>query len=60
MKEKYLKKAFTLAEIMIVLAVIGILTAIMLPTAYQSTPDEDVMKFKNLVTQGFKLLQNFT
>lgn len=41
-----MKKAFTLAEIMIVLTIIGILTAILLPSAFQSTPDENVMKFK--------------
>ena len=40
------KKAFTLAEIMIVLTVIGVLTAILLPVAFQSSPDENVMKFK--------------
>ena len=41
-----MKKAFTLAEIMIVLTVIGILTAILLPVAFHSTPDEAAMKFK--------------
>lgn len=41
-----MKKAFTLAEIMIVLTVIGVLTAILLPVAFQAAPDEDVMKFK--------------
>ncbi len=41
-----MKKAFTLAEIMIVLTVIGVLTAILLPIAFQAAPDEDVMKFK--------------
>ncbi len=41
-----IKKAFTLAEVMIVLTVIGILTAILLPNAIRSTPDENVMKFK--------------
>ena len=40
------KKAFTLAEIMIVLTIIGILTAILLPVAFHSAPDENVMKFK--------------
>ena len=40
------KIAFTLAEVMIVLTVIGILTAIMLPAAFHSTPNEDIMKFK--------------
>ncbi len=41
-----MKKGFTLAEIMIVLAVIGVLTAILLPVAINSTPNENVMKFK--------------
>ena len=40
------KRAFTLAEIMIVLTVIGILTAILMPIAFQSAPDENIMKFK--------------
>ncbi len=41
-----MKKGFTLAEIMIVLAVIGVLTAVLLPVAINSTPNEDIMKFK--------------
>lgn len=41
-----IKKGFTLAEIMIVLAVIGILTAVLLPVAYHSAPNENIMKFK--------------
>ena len=40
------KSAFTLAEVMIVLTVIGVLTAILLPVARQSMPDENLMKFK--------------
>ena len=40
------QKAFTLAEIMIVLSVIGVLTAILLPSAWHSAPNENVMKFK--------------
>ena len=44
---KKFNKAFTLAEIMIVLSVIGIITAILLPVAFQATPNEDVMLFKN-------------
>ena len=41
-----MKKAFTLAEIMIVLSVIAILTAILLPSARNAMPNEDLMKFK--------------
>ena len=37
---------FTLAEVMIVLTVIGVLTAILLPVARQSMPDKNLMKFK--------------
>lgn len=44
------KKAFTLAEIMIVLSVVGILTAILLPIAFQSAPDENALKFKKANT----------
>ena len=48
-----MKKAFTLAEVMIVLVVIGILVAILLPTAQNLTPDEALMKFqKNNVNLG--------
>ena len=43
---KITRKAFTLAEIMIVLTVIGVLTAILLPSARNSMPDEKAMKFK--------------
>ena len=41
-----MKKAFTLAEVMIVLAIIGILVAILLPTAQNMTPDKAILKFK--------------
>ena len=40
-----MKKAFTLAEIMIVLTIIAIITAILLPSARNATPDEALMKF---------------
>jgi len=50
LRRKSVKKlnpqAFTLAEIMIVLSVIGILTAMLLPVAFHSAPDENIMKFK--------------
>jgi len=41
-----MKKAFTIAEIMIVLTVIGILAGILVPVANNARPDENVMKFK--------------
>ena len=47
---KSIKCGFTLAEIMIVLSIIGILTAILLPIANHSRPDENVMKFKKANT----------
>ena len=50
------KKAFTLAEIMIVLTVIGILTAILLPAAIHSTPNENVMKFKKAHNTLYKVI----
>ena len=40
------KKAFTLAEIMIALTVIGVITSILLPVAFNNVPNENVMKFK--------------
>ncbi len=40
------KLAFSLAEIMITLTVIGIITAVIIPVAINSKPDENVMKFK--------------
>ena len=46
-KEKLiLKKGFTLAEVMITLTVIGIITAVIIPVAIHSKPDENIMKFK--------------
>ncbi len=39
-------KAFTLAEVMITLTVIGIITAVIIPVAINSKPDENIMKFK--------------
>ena len=41
-----MKKAFTLAEMMVVLIILGVLTAIILPNAYKMSPDEEVMRFK--------------
>ena len=50
------EKAFTLAEIMIVLVVIGILTAILLPAGFQSAPDENIMKFKKANTTLYRVI----
>ncbi len=41
-----MKKAFTLAEVMITLTIIGIITAVIIPVAIQSKPNENIMKFK--------------
>ena len=41
-----MKKGFTLAEIMIALVVIGVITSILLPAAFNNVPNENVMKFK--------------
>lgn len=40
------KKGFTLAEITIVLMIIGVISAIILPIGISSMPNENVMKFK--------------
>ena len=40
------KNAFTLAEIMIALVVIGVITSILLPVAFNNVPNENMMKFK--------------
>ncbi len=41
-----MKQAFTLAEVLITLSIIGIITAVIIPVAMHSKPDENVMKFK--------------
>ena len=50
------KNAFTLAEILIVLVIIGVLTMILLPMAFQSSPDEEVIKFKKDMLPSVKTL----
>ncbi len=39
-------KAFTLAEVMVVMGIIGVLAGILMPVINASKPDENVMKFK--------------
>ena len=54
-------KAFTLAEVMITLVVIGIIAAVVIPVAIQSKPDENIMKFKkahNTLYQTIRTLIN--
>ena len=41
-----MKKGFTLAEIMVALVVIGVITSILLPVAFNNVPNENIMKFK--------------
>ena len=43
-----MKKAFTLAEIMIVLSVIAVLAAVLLPASRNLVPDDNVAKFKKV------------
>lgn len=53
--------AFTLAEIMIVFTVIGILTAILLPSLFQSSPDKEKLKVKkafNTISRAVDNLAN--
>lgn len=40
------KKGFTLAELMIVLAVLAVIAAVLMPTVFNSMPDENRLKFK--------------
>ena len=51
------QKAFTLAEIMIVLTVIAVLTAILLPSARNAMPNEDLMKFKKAHNALYSAIQ---
>ena len=39
-------KGFTLAELMIVLAVLAVIAAVLMPTVFNSMPDENRPKFK--------------
>lgn len=55
------KKAFTLAELMLVFTVIGILTAILVPGLFLASPDKDELKAKkayNTITRAVQTLLN--
>ena len=41
-----LKRGFTLAELMIVLTILGVVAAILTPLAFNAAPDENKLKFK--------------
>ena len=43
---KYLKEAFSLAELAIVLTLIGIFAAVVVPIVFHLMPDTDLVKFK--------------
>lgn len=50
--------AFTIAEIMITLTVVGIISAIVLPAALHNKPDENVMKFKKAHNTLYQVIRN--
>ena len=56
MNRENMKKGFTLAEIMIALVVIGVITSILLPVAFNNVPNENVMKFKKADSTLAKVL----
>lgn len=53
-------KAFTLAEILIVLAIMGVIAAIVIPVAFKSSPDEDVLKFKRANQNFYNAVRELT
>ena len=55
-----MKKAFTLAEVMITLTVIGIITAVIIPVAINSKPNESVMKFKKAHNTLYQVISTMT
>ena len=55
------KSAFTLAEIMIVFTVIGVLTAILVPALFTASPDQEKLRAKkafNTLTRAVESLTN--
>ncbi|MBR5304231.1 MAG: type II secretion system protein [Candidatus Gastranaerophilales bacterium] len=51
------KTAFTLVEVTIVLVLIGVLATILLPVAFNSTPDKNLVKFKRAYDTYITALQ---
>lgn len=54
------KRAFTLAEVMVVFTVIGILTAILVPTIFSASPDQDKLKAKKAFNTLTRTVENLT
>src|SRR5574344_1738237 len=60
MEMKKLRKAFTLAEILIVLAIIGVVAALTIPTLMNNIQDKEFetaqKKANSILANGFKLM----
>lgn len=56
--KKTKNRAFTLAEVMIVLTVIGVLSAILLPVAFHSTPDKNILRFKKAYNDFSRIIRD--
>ncbi len=54
------KFAFTLAELMITFAIIGVLTAILIPSLFKSTPNEEILKAKKAFNTFSRAMENLT
>ncbi len=55
-----MKKGFTLAEVMITLTVIGIITAVIIPVAIHSKPNENTLKFKKANETLYQTISTMT
>ncbi len=54
------KRAFTLAEVMIVFTVIGILTAILVPSLFASSPDQQKLRARKAYNTLSRAVENLT
>lgn len=60
MFKNYKKSAFTLAEIMIVFTVIGVLTAILVPALFTASPDQEKLRAKKAFNTLTRAVENLT